>query len=332
MGGSTNSFANEFVTSVSSIRNKSLTFDSLAIIDPAAAPATVAPTLQMNKFVKTCPNSAGFLPLRQDILDLLNQKVQDDAPKAALDKIIQEHNKVHNPSGVPFKGEAKRPAPQTDDGNKAKDAKTYASEPNGPRSRDEFQEEHIIPGQSSDHEFMINDGKLWVHALEDCVVSARKPVCKFWGEHLCGSEKKNEITKHKHNTYMWETNSLDFVGVFSWQKKHDQEPYKDHRPCKLSEFMMHLEDQHTMTFRIECHDLTEISETSGPAVPGQEVQGTQVTKFELSSHLRIARSCPRPCLPRASPARQTLRVPWTSPNGISKSVRTSWAGSRCTWP
>ena len=55
----------DFTTNI--IRSKSLTFDSLAIINPAVAPNTVAPTLQMNKFVKTCPNSAGFLPLRQDI-------------------------------------------------------------------------------------------------------------------------------------------------------------------------------------------------------------------------------------------------------------------------
>ena len=38
----------------------------------------------------------------------------------------------------------KRSAPQTDDGNEANDANTYASERDCPKSRDEFQEEHII--------------------------------------------------------------------------------------------------------------------------------------------------------------------------------------------
>ena len=44
------------------IRSKGVTFDSLAFIDPATAPTRVAPTLHMKKFVKTCPNLAGFLP------------------------------------------------------------------------------------------------------------------------------------------------------------------------------------------------------------------------------------------------------------------------------
>ena len=267
-----------------SVRNKSITFDELAVVDPAAAPATVAPTLQTNKFIKTCPNSAGFLPLRQDILDLLYQKIQGDGPRSTVEKVIEDHNKAHNPSGVPFKGEAKRPAPQTDDGNDAKDAKTYEPEPNGPKSREEFEEAEIFPGQSSDHEFMIKDGKLRCHALEDCIISSRKPICKFWGEYLCGTERKKDIAKHKNQNYMWEMNSLDFLGAFSWQKNPKEiEPFKDHRPCKLSEFMTHLEDKGRVNFRIECHDLAEISESSGPTVPGQEVSGTQVTKFELKS-------------------------------------------------
>ena len=102
------------------IRSKSLAFDSLAIVNPTTAPTTVAPTLQMHEFGKTCPNSAGFLPVWQDILDLQDQKVQAADQKAALHDIIQAHNKEHSPSGAPFKGEAKWPAPQTDDGNQAK--------------------------------------------------------------------------------------------------------------------------------------------------------------------------------------------------------------------
>ena len=108
-----------------------------------------------------------------------DQKVQAADQKAALNEIIQADTNDHNPSGAPLKGEAKRPAPQTDDGNEAKDAKTYASEPGGPKSKDEVQEEHIIAGQSSDHEFMIKDGRLCVHALKDGVVSACKPTCQF---------------------------------------------------------------------------------------------------------------------------------------------------------
>ena len=109
----------------------------------------------MHKYVKVCPNLAGLLRLRQDILGLLNQKVQADAQKAALNETIQAHHKAHNPSGVHFNGEAKRPAPQTDDGNDAKDANTYASEPDGPKSTVEDQAERIIAGQRSIHDLMM---------------------------------------------------------------------------------------------------------------------------------------------------------------------------------
>ena len=46
---------------------------------------------------------------------------------------------------------------------------------------------------------------------------------------------------------------------------------------------MHLEDQINVNFRIERHDLTEISEPSGPKATGQEVRGTQVTPVEPKS-------------------------------------------------
>ncbi len=49
-----------------------------------------------------------------------------------------------------------------------------------PLSRAEIQEEHIIVGEIAYHELMVNYGKLWAHALGNCVVSACKTVCKFW--------------------------------------------------------------------------------------------------------------------------------------------------------
>ena len=52
------------------------------------------------------------------------------SPRNTIRRAIQ--NKVH------FKGASNRLDPQTYDGNAAKDAKTYASELDGPKSRDEL--------------------------------------------------------------------------------------------------------------------------------------------------------------------------------------------------
>ena len=238
------------------------------MVDPAqATPMTEAPKIDSKHFVKTCPNAAGFLPLRQDILDLLQQKVTSATHKEVVEKLIEEHNKKYNPSGVPFKGEAKRPAPRNADSDaEAQAAKVYPPESDGPRSRDEFTQEHIIVGQNSDHEFMIKDGRLWVHALQDCIISAQQPIVKFWGEYLCGSDKKKDIAKHQNGNYMWEVNSYDFIAAFGKQQNKNIEEYKNYLPCKLSEFMAHLEDNGRVNISLECHAINEITEKPASSV------------------------------------------------------------------
>ena len=79
---------------------------------------------------------------------MLNKKLLADAQQAVLDN-IQEHNNAHNPSGVPLNGEANRPAPQTYDGNDAKDANTYASEADGPKPKVSFQRNATLPSRAT---------------------------------------------------------------------------------------------------------------------------------------------------------------------------------------
>ena len=275
------------------IRDKSLKFPEVPSVDQRSAPAMAAPTLDVSKYAKTCPNAAGFLPLRQDVLDLLGQKVQSTKGKATIHKLIEEHNKEYNPSGVPFKGEAKRPAPENPEDAEARACKEYPPESEGPRSRDEFEQEQIMTGQTSDHEFMIKDGKLWAHALQDCIVSALKPTVKFWGEYLCGSERKKDIAKHRKDNYMWEVTSFDFIAAFGSQKGKQVEEYKDYRPCKLSEFMAHLEDKGRVNVTVECHHIKEIKKSA--AASGQN--DVEETRYEVKS----SEDCLS--LPKAVPAK-----------------------------
>ena len=205
----------------SRIRDKTLTFSELPIINAASAPTTSPPVLDHSKFVNTCPNAAGFLPVRQDIIDLLESKVQGPEYKQAIKDIIKEHNRNHNPSEVPFKGEAKRPAPESrdDDDDQARRAKEYPAESDGPKSRDEFEADDIIPGNGGDHEYMVKDGRMWGYAKDDCIISDVKPLVKFWGEYLCGSENQKIIAKNKKANYMWEIDSSDFEGAYGYKKK-----------------------------------------------------------------------------------------------------------------
>ena len=308
----------------SRIRDKTLTFSELPVVDPSSiAPATSAPTLDLSKYVKTCPNAAGFLPLRQDVLDLLEQKVQATEHKEAIQSIITEHNKKHNPSGVPFKGEAKRRAPESSADAEAQAAKTYAAESTGPRSKDEFDAENIMPGQSSDHEFLVKDGKLWAHAVEDCVISAQKPCVKFWGEYLCGTERKKDIAKYKNTNYMWEVNSYDFIAAFGSQSKGKSvQEYKHYRPSKLSEFMAHLEDKGRAKVSMECHDIKEITESAPAGVQGPEVPGAEQVRYEIKSTedcLFLPKAVPAKSKPSKANAASTMDFSqWNFTEGTHK--------------
>ena len=278
----------------SRMRDGTLKFSEVPVVDHAKAePATEAPTLDSKQFVKTCPNAAGFLPLRQDILDLLHQKVTSETHKKAVEQLIEEHNKKHNPSGVPFKGDAKRPAPSNpDEDAEAQSAKVFPPESDGPRSRDDFAQENIIVGQNSSHEFMIKDGQLWAHALEDCLISTRQPCVKFWGEYLCGQDKKKDIAKHQHNNYMWEVTSYDFIAAFGKQKNKKVEEYKNYLPCKFSEFMAHLEENGRVNVSLECHD---IKETTSSGANGVETTQCEVKSTEDCLFL------PKPVPPKSKP-------------------------------
>ena len=266
------------------VRGRQLKFDDFDISNANGADHRgLLPTLDPKAFTLTCPNAHGFLPLRQDTLDLLGQKIQTDSLKKELEAAIQKHDGLFNPSGFPFKGEAKRSSPEVDDGMAAEvaNAKTYSPDAGGPKSKDEFDNDATFPGQQADHEFGFKGGVLYAHALEDCVVSSKLPVLRLWGEYYCGTEKKKDIVKFKANHFMWEMTSLDYEASFCIQKKgQDPEPYKKCSPTTLSDFVAHLEDQGKINFRIECHNLKEVTkEAEGQRVVSYEVEASEECLF-----------------------------------------------------
>jgi hypothetical protein len=245
------------------IRDQRLKFDHLDIsMARGAHHGRLLPTLDPKTFAVTCPNVRGCLPLRQDALDMLEHKIQTDSLKKHLEATIQKHDSLFNPSGVPFKGEAKRSSAEVDDGMAAEvaNAKTYAPDAGGPKSKDEFDNDATFPGQQCDHEFGFKGGVLYAHALEDCVVSSKLPILWLWGKYYCGMENNKYITKFRTNHFIWEMASLDYEASFSTQKKgQDPEPYNKFSPAPLSDFVAHLEDQGAINFCIACHNLKEIT-------------------------------------------------------------------------
>ena len=68
---------------------------------------------------------------------------------------------------------------------------------------------------------------------------------------------------------MWEVDSYDFIAAFGTQKGKKVEEYKSYLPCKLSEFVAHVEDNGRVNLTLGCHDIQEITEQAASSVQGQ---------------------------------------------------------------
>ena len=120
------------------IKEKVLKFDDIDVGQVQGDTAMKPPSIDAAAFVQTCPNTTGALPLRQDAIDLILSKVTLPDVKAKVEELIREHDKLHNPSGVPFKG-GKRPgsevASQADD-DEVQAAIVYPPDASGPKGKD----------------------------------------------------------------------------------------------------------------------------------------------------------------------------------------------------
>ena len=83
---------------------------------------------------------------------------------------------------------------------------------------------------------------------------------------------------------MWEVDSYDFIAAFGTQKGKKVEEYENYLPCKLSEFMAHVEDNGRVNLTLECHDIQEIIEQAASSVQGSAVEtGVEKTRYEVKS-------------------------------------------------
>ena len=263
------------------ISDGSLKFEGLDVEAARKASATQPPTYDVAMFAQTCPNATGALPLRQAVLDLLRSKVTKASLTKELDEILAVHDKSFNPSGVPYKGD-KRPVPEDQGANNPEEearAKAYGPEVDGPKSAADFGANSALAGLATDHEFYVKDGKLYVHGLQDCMVSALATILRLWGEYICGADKKREIVKFKSEHYMWEMKTTDFVAMFDAEggdkaNSDDTTLFKGGKPSSLADFLVDLEGKGKVNIKIECHKL-EDQQT--------EVQGISVTTYKVSS-------------------------------------------------
>ena len=66
------------------------------------------------------------------------------------------------------------------------------------RVQDDFDVAMLIAGLSSDHEFAVKDGKLYAIALEDCIVSSKKPLCQMSERDLQEEIQELHVADERH--------------------------------------------------------------------------------------------------------------------------------------
>ena len=102
------------------------------------------------------------------------------------------------------------------------------------------------------------------------------PLGRLWGEFLTGDQKKPAITKHKAKHYMWAISDPSDVFSFMLEERSGSThiAHQSGKPTTLLAFMRYLEDRDIVSFKIECHDLTEEQCT--------EQDGTKTTTWKIA--------------------------------------------------
>ena len=75
------------------IKEKALKFDDMDVDLATSDVGMKPPALDTKSFTQTCPNTSGYLPLRQDIIDLVSSKITLPALKMQLEELIRNHDK-----------------------------------------------------------------------------------------------------------------------------------------------------------------------------------------------------------------------------------------------
>jgi hypothetical protein len=175
--------------------------------------------------------------------------------KEELNKVFDEHNKKHNPSGVPFKGNQKRAAELS-----TAEEESAQSLPACDKSWEALAPEVVLAGPTSNFEIGIKDGSLYLHGLEDGIVSGHRSLLSFWGRYLTSNDKK-DISKNPNKLLPWKMESMDFQASFSVDATGSPKPSDallsfNAAPASLEAFLKHLEENYITGVSVEVHELT----------------------------------------------------------------------------
>ena len=197
--------------------------------------------------------------------------------RTELEKIIDEHNATHNPSGVPYKGDQKRPA----EVDSLQGEEAAVSLPALQETWEALKPDVELAGPSSNVKVGIKDGRLYLLGVEDGVVTAKDALACFWGRYLCDSNDKRDIAKNK-DKLPWKMTDTNYVASFTIAT--EKNPKADlvsfpASPQSLAAFLHHLEKNSVANQTVEMHELT-YSQSPNPLDPGKMTSSYTVKPIE----------------------------------------------------
>lgn len=219
-------------------------------------PEGVAPVSDPQWYVLTFPTAEGHLAMRQTALD--EWSVKFARLKKDFDEAVDKHNKEFNPSGFPYKADGqKRAAP----GNNGEEDGEEGIPFPGDLTFDSLESLTKAEGKLNSLKSTLphiqlvfsSKGGMYLHALDDGVVSSKRPLCQIFGEYHSGDIEIQKATKRKATLHSWKLTSLDQLAVWGHPAEWDP-PFKAGL-ATFKEFVSFLADHNVVTFSVVCHEV-----------------------------------------------------------------------------
>ena len=226
------------------------------------AVSTPRPTYQDSDYTILCPVASGHLPLRAEWLDMNKQKFKSPPVQTAFTELIDNHNKLYNPSGKPHVASSnKRSASAAGLPEGPGEAGIELPEdPSAPKTIDELAKADGPVSSVTRHgqQFIVSkSGHLWVWGNTDDTLPKGLCIMLVFGAfHL--NENAAKVKSGGEKVMDWCMTSEDHVGVFECTKDFGSDKFPSDVTKTLAEFLAYLAKHGVVKPSVECHQAFEL--------------------------------------------------------------------------
>ena len=219
---------------------------------------------------------------------MMMQKYQHESTRTMLQERIDEHNKIHKPSGVAHDSaasnkrsassagldserQARATALPEDTGAPKNEAELTSAD--GPLSALECQGQKL---------YFTKSGHLWIWGEKDDIMSAGLCLVLVFGSWCINEDvqkEKEKAAKNNSKLWDWKMHNAEHKAVFVCKKQStDKSTFPDNQAKTLKEFVLFLSEAGVTKPHVECHEVATTYEKD----PGGQVTDMKVTVTNTS--------------------------------------------------